>query len=90
MAPRAVIRHAEWNISLDLTADAPAPGYSLACKSCGEAAPSGPDRAELEMWALNHTARNHDHRLFCAVTMAQFRVTPAPGNPLHQEQGSGV
>jgi hypothetical protein len=86
MAPRAVLRHAEWTISLDLTANAPRPQYALACQACEDSGPPGPNREALEMWALNHTARNPSHRLFTSSTWATFLVTPGPSNPLYGEE----
>nr|WP_169317070.1 hypothetical protein [Actinacidiphila oryziradicis] len=38
-------------------------------------------------WAMQHTGRNTDHRLFKLHTETYWRVDPASGNPLCEEDG---
>lgn len=85
MSRRAVIRYAKWTLGPDRTLT---PVYMMECMTCP--ATSEPSNApqDPEDWAIRHTARQHDHEKFRALVSSFVRVTPAPGNPLHEKPAS--
>ncbi|MFG3494296.1 hypothetical protein [Streptomyces sp. NPDC047928] len=80
-----MIRRAEWTIAPDRSPGAPqAPLRETECTTCHDR--SEPDTGQLgpDSWAMTHAART-GHTGFREVVTGFLRVTPAPGNPLHQE-----
>ncbi|MFD9486166.1 hypothetical protein ACFWBX_19685 [Streptomyces sp. NPDC059991] len=84
MSPRSVIRYAEWVLGRDTTPGASGPVYLMECTTCLDASPPADTSDGPEDWAINHTARYHDHGGFRALVTSFARVTPAPGNPLYK------
>ncbi|MEV6316016.1 hypothetical protein [Streptomyces sp. NPDC051776] len=87
MSP-TIIRAADWTLSTETAEGAPRePLYEAECTMCGEssAATEG-DRVGPEMWALKHTGANPEHRTYRALITSFWRVAPAPGNPLREEE----
>ncbi|MEV6393670.1 hypothetical protein AB0M39_02630 [Streptomyces sp. NPDC051907] len=81
---RAVVKLADWTLSVDRTPGASAPIFELECTRCHEGSGASDDKGAPEEWALRHTGRHPDHRGYRSVTTAFFRVQPAPGNPLYE------
>ncbi|MFJ2701901.1 hypothetical protein ACIO3R_01715 [Streptomyces sp. NPDC087428] len=86
MSPRSVIRHADWAIGVDREPGASSPMYETQCTTCRESSTVTEDRISPEDWALRHTGRHPNHRGYRALATYFLRVTPAPGNPLHDEK----
>ncbi|MGN5636636.1 DUF7848 domain-containing protein [Streptomyces sp. AC154] len=85
MSARSVIRFADWTVNVDRTPGASGPVHEVECTTCLERSEAHGQRTPPEDWALRHTGRNPDHRGYRAIITSFLRVTPAPGNPLHQE-----
>ncbi|MBO0917730.1 DUF7848 domain-containing protein [Streptomyces laculatispora] len=85
MTIRSVIRMADWTIKVDRTPGASGPVYEVECTTCLEASDADERPRPPEDWALRHTGHNPGHRGYRAIITSFLRVTPAPGNPLHQE-----
>lgn len=83
MTVRAVIKLADWILGVDRTPGASGPVFEIQCTTCHEAPDPGTDKALQEVWALSHTGSHPGHRSYRSVVTAFFRVSPAPGNPLH-------
>lgn len=81
-APEAEDSRDWWTLAIDFSADAPPPLYGLECVTCAEAPERTTNREPLEVWALAHTARNHDHRAYVAATVTAYRVFPVVGSPI--------
>ncbi|GGX01791.1 hypothetical protein GCM10010353_16740 [Streptomyces chryseus] len=85
---RAIIRAAEWTLGPDTSEGAPdQPLHDVECTTCGDTSECvAGSRLPAEVWALKHTGMNPDHRGFRAARTTFWRVTPAPGNPLHVDE----
>lgn len=85
MSPRTIIRAAEWTLSAETAEGAPRGIFGAQCITCGEeAAPTDDDRLPVEVWVLQHTGANPDHRQYAATVQTFWRVDPAPGNPYYE------
>ncbi|MEU8508060.1 hypothetical protein AB0C40_25765 [Streptomyces brevispora] len=87
MSIRSVIRLADWTIGPDREPGTSRPLYEVECTTCQESSEATEGPARPESWALRHTGRNPGHRGYRAIITSFLRVTPAPGNPLHEEAG---
>lgn len=85
MTVRTVIKLADWTLGVDRTPGASGPVFEIQCTTCHEAPEPTADPATQEFWALSHTGSHPEHRSYRSVTTAFFRVSPAPGNPLHED-----
>ncbi|MGW2595441.1 DUF7848 domain-containing protein [Streptomyces sp. NPDC001515] len=81
---RSVIRHTDWRLGVDTRPEAPGPVFEMECTTCGQSSEAASHTEDPEVWALRHTGRNTSHRSYQATITSFFRVTPAPGNPLHE------
>ncbi|WP_455681706.1 DUF7848 domain-containing protein [Streptomyces tsukubensis] len=63
-----------------------APLRETECETCPERSWPDPDprQAEAGRWAIRHTTRT-DHRAFRELMTGRLVVSPAPTNPLHQD-----
>ncbi|MFC4609706.1 hypothetical protein ACFO9E_18075 [Streptomyces maoxianensis] len=85
---KSLIKAAEWTLSTDTAQGAPQePMYESECTTCAESsgATEG-SRVHPEIWALKHTGSHPTHRQFRAVITSFWRVSPAEGNPLYDQE----
>ncbi|WP_175412027.1 hypothetical protein [Streptomyces sp. TRM64462] len=86
MSVRTVIRQAEWTIGADSAEGASPPIREVECTTCHEQSELTTDQLAGDVWAMRHAARHDGHRSFREIVTAFLRVTPAPDNPLYQEE----
>ena len=87
MAPRTVIRSAEWTLGPETAAGATQAIFRAECLTCGAQSDLvDNESAPVETWALKHTGLNTAHRQFKLLTEWFMRVSPAPGNPFHEQE----
>ncbi|MET8677360.1 hypothetical protein ABZW18_07175 [Streptomyces sp. NPDC004647] len=86
MTVRSIIKAAEWALAPETAEGAPAvPLYEAECTTCGDQSRVAEgDQLAPELWAMKHTGLNTTHRTYRAVITSFWRVSPAPGNPLHR------
>ncbi|WP_164836288.1 DUF7848 domain-containing protein [Actinacidiphila soli] len=83
MNPSAIIKAAEWTLSVEAADGAPSGIFQVQCIACAEMSPAvDDDRLAVELWAMKHTGANTAHRQFKLATESFWRVDPAPSNPL--------
>ncbi|MFG3140742.1 hypothetical protein ACGFZA_31625 [Streptomyces sp. NPDC048211] len=81
-----MIRLADWMISPDREPGASRPVHEIECTTCMERSDADEERTPPEDWALRHAGRNTGHRSYRAIITSFLRVTPAPSNPLCEEE----
>ncbi|MEW1693793.1 hypothetical protein ACIQOF_38745 [Streptomyces sp. NPDC091265] len=84
MSTRSVIRFADCVIGPDREPGASRPIYEIECTTCQETSEAAEERTPPEDWAMRHAGSNRTHRSYRAIITSFLRVTPAPGNPLHE------
>ncbi|WP_456318851.1 DUF7848 domain-containing protein [Actinacidiphila oryziradicis] len=88
MTVRSVIKRAPWRFHGETGEGSPDAIFTIECMTCHEESePVDNDGRVPQEWAMQHTGRNTDHRLFKLHTETYWRVDPASGNPLCEEDG---
>ncbi|WP_055470997.1 DUF7848 domain-containing protein [Streptomyces pathocidini] len=71
MAPKAVIRYADWSLSVDESGSGPI--YETECTTCGRQSGAAESKDEPEDWCLRHAGLT-GHTGFRATTTSFFRA----------------
>ncbi|MGW7363608.1 DUF7848 domain-containing protein [Streptomyces sp. NPDC054841] len=78
-----IIRLADWTLGPDRSEGVSAPIREIECTTCYERSEASTEQVGPDSWAIAHTGRT-GHNGFREIVTAFLRVTPAPGNPLHE------
>lgn len=84
---RAVLRHAEWIIGpeRDSGGHIRIPVRETKCETCGHSSGTHHGQEQNDRWALQHAGKT-GHRSYLEITTASLAVSPAPTNPLYEQE----
>lgn len=80
--PRLLMKFMDWALSFDNREGVPEAIFEMECMICHAVSEACDNEGESsQLWALKHTGRHPDHRVFKLLTETFWRVDPMSGNP---------
>lgn len=79
--------YADWMIGPERDGEGVArpPLREVECRTCSEQSEASSQQGDTDKWAMEHTGLT-GHRTYREVTTAFLVTTPAPTNPLYNEE----